>query len=552
MKQKGSQGALFFFGHDNKGSPLAFTAIVSGVRFDGGSWYISVSAHLSWVSHGRFRRLEFHHENSWGPVRVVKVLVTGASGYVGGRLVPALLAEGHEIRCLARTPAKLDKAPWRDGVEVVQGAIEGDLRQAMEGQEIAVYLVHSIGVGLDWEAVERTDAINFATAARNAGVRRIVYLGGLGSDEDALSAHLESRHDVGRLLASTGIPVVEVRAGVIIGSGSASFEMLRYLVDVLPVMVTPRWVATKCQPIGIADCIKVLVFMVNDSTVEPGVYELGGRDVLSYAEMMSTYAEVAGLPRRRLLAVPFVSPNLSSHWVGLVTPVPVPLARELVRSLVNEVVVTGCSATEVSGVEPIALKVAFERALTAIANDNVPTEFFDADSNYYRSIETDPEWSGGTMLRDIRTAKTSASPEILYDVVSGIGGAQGWYAGEFLWKIRGILDQLWGGPGMRRGRRAKLAIGDALDFWRVEDLRAGQRVRLHAEMRLPGDAWLTWEITNDEHATHIVQRAEFRPRGLLGRLYWYSVAPFHRWVFPGMLGGIVAHAERRSLMAKSI
>jgi hypothetical protein len=224
----------------------------------------------------------------------------------------------------------------------------------------------------------------------------------------------------------------------------------------------------------------------------------------------------------------------------------VPLARELVRSLVNEVVVTGRSATEVAGVEPIPLKEAYERALHAIEVGNVPTEFFDADSNYYRSIETDPEWSGGTVLRDIRTARTKASAALCYEVITGIGGARGWYAGEFLWKVRGVIDQLTGGPGMRRGRRATLAIGDALDFWRVENLIVDQRVVLHAEMRLPGDAWLQWDISEDRGGTRIVQRAEFRPRGLLGRLYWLSVAPFHRFVFPGMLAGIVADAEGRA------
>ena len=518
------------------------TAPMRGVLF----FRLRKGLHLGerWSLH-RCTPVEFRHDLVNERAPLMKILVTGASGYVGGRLVPALLAEGHQVRCLARTPAKLDRSPWRDRVDVVQGSIGSDLTAAMAGQDIAVYLVHSIGVGSDWEALERSDALHFAQSARDAGIKRIVYLGGLGRDDDTLSAHLESRHDVGRVLASTGVEVVEIRAGVIIGSGSASFEMLRYLVDVLPVMITPRWVITKCQPIGIADCIKVLVYMINESSVLPGVYELGGKDIVDYAQMMKTYASVAGLSHRRIFVVPFVGPNLSSHWVGLVTPVPVPLARELVRSLVNDVVVSGRSATEVAGVEPISLREAFERALAAIANDNVPTEFFDADSNYYRLIETDPEWSGGTMLRDLRSAKTTVSPEQLYEVVSGIGGARGWYAGEFLWKVRGIIDQLFGGPGMRRGRRAKLAIGDALDFWRVEDLQPGARVRLHAEMRLPGDAWLTWEISEDRFGTHIVQRAEYRPRGLLGRAYWYGVAPFHRWVFPGMLNGIVADAERR-------
>ena len=308
-----------------------------------------------------------------------KVLVTGATGYVGGRLVPRLLERAHAVRCLVRSPGKLDHVSWRDSVEIVQGSVAGPLEVAMEGIEVAVYLVHGIGEGSDWVANEVRDAENFRMAAEAAGVTRIIYLGGMGRDDASLSEHLSSRHAVGRTLAAGSIPVVELRAAVIIGSGSASFEMLRYLVELLPVMVTPRWVTTRCQPIAIADVIRVLVAAIGEEGAAGGVYELGGPEVVTYVEMMELYAAVAGLPRRRLLKVPFLSPRLSSHWVGLVTPVPALLARELVESLVNEVTVTGASATERFGCEPMPLQIAFERARAAIESDRVPTSFVDAD-----------------------------------------------------------------------------------------------------------------------------------------------------------------------------
>ena len=473
------------------------------------------------------------------------MLVTGASGYVGGRLVPALLAEGLEVRCLARTPAKLGAAPWNDRVEVVEGTVGGDLAGAMAGVDVAVYLVHSIGQGAGWIARELEDASNFARAASDAGVRRIVYLGGLGRDGDVLSDHLRSRHDVGRLLAGSGIEVVELRAGVIIGSGSTSFEMLRYLTEVLPVMVTPKWVETRCQPIAIADIVALLVKAVTAPGPVGGVYEAGGPDVVTYAGMMAVYADVAGLSRRRLLRVPFLTPRLSSHWVGLVTPVPVPLARELVESLVNEVVVEGRSATGAFSVEPMRLREAFARALAATQEGNVPTSFVDADLVVFRPTPTDPDWSGGTVLSDVRHARTPLAPSVVFGSIAQIGGERGWYSGGWLWRIRGVLDQLVGGPGLRRGRRQALTVGDALDFWRVEDLVVDRRLRLHAEMRLPGEAWLTWDLVPDGSGTRLTQTATFRPRGLLGRLYWLGVAPFHRFVFPGMLSGILADAAGR-------
>jgi len=472
------------------------------------------------------------------------ILVTGASGYVGGRVVPLLVEQGYSVRCLARTPDKLRAASWAQQVEVVQGSVDDDLSEAMVGIDAALYLVHAIGESDDWQAREVRQARNFAKAAKTAGVSRIVYLGGLGDGSEGLSDHLMSRQDVGVALASTGVDVVELRAGVIIGSGSASFEMLRYLVDTLPIMVTPKWVSTKCQPISIADAVSLVVTALVSEEPKTGVLEVGGLDVVSYAEMMETYASCAGLRKRVLLPVPFLTPRLSSHWIGLVTPVPVPLAKELIQSLVNEVIVKNRSACEEFNMTPLSLRESIDRALRMTQGDGAPTRFSDADLIHFQLNTLDPAWAGGKVFTDRRELLTHASPAALFREVSSIGGEKGWYGGTFLWSARGFIDQLIGGPGLRRGRRAQLRVGDALDFWRIEILEPPRTLRLRAEMRLPGQAWLTWTITAATEGSNIVQEAEFRPKGLMGRLYWFVVLPFHQFIFPSMLSRMIAAAER--------
>lgn len=475
-----------------------------------------------------------------------RILVTGATGYVGGRLVPRLLSEGHVVRCLVRSPGKLNHVAWHDQVEIIQGEVGNVPPLAMDDIDVAIYLVHGIGDGEDWAAKEVRDAENFRRSAEAGSVGRIIYLGGMGADDPSLSEHLSSRHAVGHTLAAGRIPVGELRAAVIIGSGSASFEMLRYLVEVLPVMVTPKWVTTKSQPIAISDVLDYLVGAIEAPEPLKGIYEIGGPDVVSYAEMMAIYAQVAGLKRRRLIPVPVLTPRLSSHWVGLVTPVPASLARPLVASLVNEVVVQDTRTIEALGSPKRTLREAIHLALGRTRSGDVPTSFTAADFQPFRAYETDPSWAGGTELVDVRTATSDASAEKVFAAICSLGGDTGWHSGEWLWRIRGFIDVLWGGPGIRRGRRdpVSLVTGDYVDFWRVEDLRAPEFLRLHAEMLLPGNAWLEWTVTDTPAGSAIVQRARFKPRGLLGRIYWYSVLPFHSLVFPGLLRGVIKQAHR--------
>jgi uncharacterized protein YbjT (DUF2867 family) len=475
--------------------------------------------------------------------------VTGATGYVGGRLVPELLAAGHAVRCLVRSPAKLDGRPWRDDVEVVAGDVTRPetLPAALADVDVAFFLVHAMGATDAFAERDRNAAAAFRDAAAAADVAQIVYLGGLGEDAGALSEHLQSRHDVGAELAAGPVPVTELRAAVVIGSGSASFEMLRHLTDVLPVMVTPSWVRTRCQPVAIRDVLAYLVAVVDRPEALGRVFEVGGPDVVTYAEMMQLYASVAGLKPRLLIPVPVLSPRLSSYWVGLVTPLPAALARPLILSLKNEVVVHDHALEELVPRERLTLRAAIEVALERTRDLAVTTSWAGAELRGRDPAEpmpTDPDWSGGVVLDDVQEVEAEAPVEAVFRTVCGVGGARGWYFGDAMWELRGLADRLLGGPGMRRGRRHPdlLVTGDAVDFFRVEALVPNRLLRLRAEMRVPGAAWLEWTMEPSGTGTHLVQKARFHPRGVWGRAYWYALLPFHRMIFREMAQRLAAAA----------
>lgn len=493
--------------------------------------------------------------NGRGPEPGLRCLVTGATGYIGGRLVPELLAAGHRVRCLARSPVKLRDHPWASQVEAVRGDVTDpdSLTGAMRGIDVAYYLVHALGTGRDFEETDRRAARAFGERARAAGVRRIVYLGGLtpaGVPESELSPHLRSRAEVGRVLLDSGVPTTVLRAAVVIGSGSASFEMLRYLTERLPVMVTPSWVHTRIQPVAVRDVLRALV----GSARMPGdvnrAFDIGGPDVLTYRAMMVRYAQVAGLPRRLILPVPMLSPGLSSHWVGLVTPVPASIARPLTESLRHEVV---CRERDIARYVPdppggpLGFDQAVGLALQRVREAEVATRWSSASVPGAPSdpLPTDPDWAGGSLYTDDREIRVDASHDALWKVIEGIGGENGWYSFPLAWAVRGGLDRLVGGVGLRRGRRdaERLRVGDSLDFWRVEEIEPGRLLRLRAEMRLPGLAWLELYAEPDASGgSRYRQRALFHPRGLLGHAYWWSVSPFHTLVFGGMARNIARKA----------
>ncbi|MEU6996557.1 SDR family oxidoreductase [Streptomyces sp. NPDC046465] len=487
------------------------------------------------------------------------ILVTGATGYIGGRLVPELLAAGHRVRCLARTPQKLRDHPWAGQVEIVQGDVSDprSLAGALRDIDVAYYLVHALNSGAGFEDTDRRAAASFAEQAHAAAVDRIVYLGGLtpaGVPEEELSPHLRSRAEVGHIFLASPVPSIVLRAAVIIGSGSASFEMLRYLTERLPVMVTPSWVRTRIQPVAVRDVLRYLVACARLPEALNRGFDIGGPDVMTYRDMMRTYAEAAGLRHRLIVPIPLLTPSLSSYWVGLVTPVPRGIARPLAQSLRHEVI---CQEHDIAGYvpdgpgHPLPFRRALQLALRRIQDAQVTTRWSSAALPGAPSdpLPTDPDWAGGSLYTDHRQLRVDASPAQLWRVIEGIGGDNGWYSSPLAWAVRGWLDRLVGGVGLRRGRRDahRLRIGDSLDFWRVEEIEPGRLLRLRAEMRLPGLAWLEMYVDEDGPGrTRYRQRALFHPRGLSGHAYWWSVAPFHALVFGGMARNIARAAGRES------
>ncbi|GAA0540074.1 SDR family oxidoreductase [Paractinoplanes ferrugineus] len=478
--------------------------------------------------------------------------MTGATGYIGGRLVPRLLAADHEVRCLSRSAARLRDAPWAARVAIAEGDLtdSASLTAALDGVEVAYFLVHSLG-RRDFEETDRRAASNFATACRAAGVRRIIYLGGPEPPPgERASAHLRSRTEVGRILLDSGVPTVVLRAPVIIGSGSASFEMLRYLTERLPIMVTPRWVRNRIQPIAVRDVMRYLIAAATMPADLNRAFDIGGADVLTYGEMMNRYARVAGLRRRIIMPTRVLSPWLSAFWVGLVTPVPNSIARPLVASLVHEAVAHENDIAEYApGTEPLDFDAAVGFALGKVRNADVETRWSSAAGRDAAAepLPSDPDWSGGSVYVDERSQVVHAPVESLWRVIEGVGGENGWYSFPLAWTVRGWLDKLVGGVGLRRGRRDRhrLRVGEALDWWRVEEIVPGSLLRLRAEMRVPGRAWLEMTASTDGDGRSVYrQRAVFLPRGLAGHAYWASVLPFHGIVFKGMARNIAMGAEQ--------
>lgn len=484
-------------------------------------------------------------------------LVTGATGYIGGRLVPALLAEGYRVRCLVRDPGKLRGVPWADRIEVVSGNVldPEDMRAACADVDVLYYLVHSL-TERGFASLDRRAALITAEAARTESVGRIVYLGGLhpSTDGGGLSEHLGSRAEVGEIFLRSGVQSAVLQAAVIIGSGSASFEMLRYLTERLPLMVTPAWVRNRVQPIAVRDVLYYLVASAGLPAEVNRAFDIGGPDVLTYREMMQRYASVTGLPRRRMLPVGVLTPKLSSHWINIVTPVPRAIGAPLIESLVHEAIRGEHDIDGFFDPPPAGLtdyETSIRLALAKISRGEVETRWSDASSAGAPSdpLPSDPDWSGGSSYTDIRERATSADPARLWRVVESIGGENGWYSFPLAWAARGWMDRLVAGPGLRRGRRDPndLRVGDALDWWRVEALEDGRLIRLRAEMKVPGLAWLELGVRAGSgvgHGAVYHQRAIFLPRGLAGHLYWWAVAPLHGIVFGGMARNITKTAEQ--------
>jgi uncharacterized protein YbjT (DUF2867 family) len=481
-----------------------------------------------------------------------RVLVTGATGYVGGRLVPRLLDGGYDVRCMVRDQTRLEGRPWRDAVEVVEGDVfEPDtLKAAMVDVDAAYYMIHSMGNEDDFHERDLIAARNFGEAAKAMGVGRLIYLGGLGDPDTDLSQHLRSRQETGSALGEAGVPVTEFRAAVIVGSGSLSFEMIRYLTERLPVMICPRWVYTRVQPIAIRNVLDYLVGTLAVAESADRVIEIGGADVVTYGEMMTIYAEVRGL-RRWLISVPVLTPSLSSYWVHWVTPVSAGIIRPLIEGLRNEVIVRDDDAPHLfPDIVPMDYRTAVQRALDRFRVGDIETAWSDALLTSRGDTPPMILTTEQGMVVEHRQYLVDASPERVFQTFTGLGGHRGWLYANWTWQIRGAVDRLFGGVGLRRGRRDPDAVrvGDALDFWRVEAVESGRSLRLRAEMKVPGLAWLQFEAKPQSNGqTQLLQTAFFAPKGLWGLCYWYVLYPIHKLIFSGMIRRVGQLAERNSV-----
>jgi len=476
------------------------------------------------------------------------VLVTGVTGYIGGRLVPRLLETGARVRCLVRDASRLQGRVWRPDIELVVGDVlrPESLHDAMQGVAVAYYLVHSLGAGSDFPERDVAGARHFGAAAKSAGVERIIYLGGLGDPGKALSAHLRSRHDTGDALRESGVPVTEFRAGVIVGSGSLSFEIIRYLTERVPVMICPRWVYTRIQPIAIRTVLDYLVEALRVPASAGRTIEIGGADIITYGEMLTFYAEVRGL-RRWLVPVPVLTPKLSSYWVHFVTPIPATIARPLIAGLRNEIIVRDDVARRLfPEIQPLDYRTAVKLALEKLHADKVETAWSDALSTSQPDTTPVLLTTQEGMIIERRQIAVDAPAEAIFRAFTGLGGKRGWLYMNWAWRIRGAADRLCGGVGLRRGRRDAdlVRVGEALDFWRVEAVEPGHLMRLRAEMKVPGKAWLEFEVKVQDHDTRpfLTQTAFFAPKGLLGVAYWYALYPIHSMIFGGMIQKIAKRA----------
>ncbi len=487
------------------------------------------------------------------------VLVTGATGYVGSRLIGYLIENGYHVRAMSRSIEKLKSRSWSDHQNVDLCCVDvfnlEDLKQATEGCFAVYYLVHSMySISQHYAEADRKAAENMRLAAEAVGVSQMIYLGGLGEDHEQLSTHLKSRIEVAKILSEGKVSVTVLRAAMIIGSGSVSFEILRYLVERLPIMITPKWLETPNQPIAIRNVLNYLVGVLGSDEALGRTFDIGGSQILTYQELMRIYAEVAGLPKRWIIPVPVLTPRLSSYWIHLVTPVPASIARPLAEGLKYPVICRENEIKKIVSQDLLDCRKAIELALQCYTIDQVVSHWTDAGamSPIEVTMEGDPEWAGGTILKDFRQKEVNANADEVWFFITRIGGETGWYHANFLWIIRGVLDRWFGGVGLRRGRRHRVEIlpGDALDFWRVLQVVVDKKLSLSAEMKLPGKAMLKFEIEAVEGKTILKQTAVFHPKGLWGLIYWYSIYLLHNYIFQGMLDDIAGRAEALHLARK--